>query len=120
MTKFIAIVYGIGEGCDYTIGCNLNVYDLSDPRYRDIKKMESWDDLKECKESLLKYLGDIRYDGEISDDRRVDRIEFVEVSEKKVMEVKEELKNLYKEQRIKKRREKERREYERLKQKFED
>jgi len=30
MSKFIAYIQGAGEGCDYTIGCNLSVYFLPD------------------------------------------------------------------------------------------
>lgn len=74
--------------------CNLNVYDLSNPK-RDIKKMEKWDDMDECLESLLKMEGDLIWDGDatlegdgVSGDRVVERIEFVEVKEKKSRECK--------------------------------
>lgn len=120
IAKYIAIAYGTGYGCDYTIGCNLRVHDASDPIYSNIKNMRSWDDLERYKTSLLKHYGDIKGNGDIKreEERLIKKITFIEVSKMKDVSIKEELNNLRQKQLIRKKEEKERREYERLKKKF--
>ena len=62
MSKFIALIFGKGVGCDYSIGCNQHIQEL---------RAENWNEItKEIKE-IKEYFGK----------ERIDRIEVVEVGQ---------------------------------------
>ena len=73
ITGYYVLITGIGEGCDYTIGCNM--------RFQKLKATNMLDARKECIE-LLKYHGDISEDDgspRPEKDRRIKSIQLLTV-----------------------------------------
>lgn len=126
MSEFYAIIYGTGEGCDYTVGCNVKVIKLdgTEKWYKEYK-MNSWDDLEMIYNKLLENYG-VAYtddDGKIRDVstgwEQIDSIEIIETTRVKKFEIHNTYSAAYKDQKIKKKQEKEYKEYMKLKEKFE-
>lgn len=71
-TRFLLLIKGKGEGCDYTVGCNM--------RFKWLPEMRSWDDLDNTLKQIAEDYGFYENgEGWTTDNDRISFFEIIEV-----------------------------------------
>lgn len=114
MKKYLMLLIGYGEGCDYTIGCNMNYEEFEAQNNEEaIKKM-----YERCEDYGASY--DFENYNVTFDGISIEKVILYEINNKQEILIKEPIEKAYKEYKDKENKDEEYKEYLKLKDKYEN